>query len=292
MKKNVLVTGATGFIGPYVVNILLQLGFNVTATSTHAQKAASAPWFRSVNYIPLNLEQIDDSTNYFTYLNSPDILIHLAWEGLPNYKADFHLTQNLPRHQQFLKNLISNGLKDLTVVGTCFEYGMHNGQLEESLNPEPTNAYAKAKNELRIFLANLQKTNNLSFKWARLFYMYGAGQHPNSLLSQLETALQNGDEKFNMSGGEQLRDYLPVEQVAYILVRIASQQKVEGIINVASGSPVSVKQLVELYLKRTGQQIELNLGYYPYPDFEPMRFWGDITKLKTILHDEQSNSGI
>ena len=62
-------------------------------------------------------------------------------------------------------------------------------------------------------------------KWIRLFYMYGEGQNPNSLLSQLQTALQNGDQEFNMSGGEQERDYLPIEKVAEYIVTIALQNK-------------------------------------------------------------------
>ena len=74
--------------------------------------------------------------NYFNFLKSPS-LIHLAWEGLPNYKAAFHVEENLPRHFPFLKNLIKNGLKDLTVTGTCFEYGMQEGSLQEDMEVFP-----------------------------------------------------------------------------------------------------------------------------------------------------------
>ena len=79
-------------------------------------------------------------------------MIHLAWEGLPNYKADFHLTKNLPLQKALLTNLLQNGLKDLTVTGTCFEYGMKEGMLSEEMACEPANAYAIAKNELRLAL--------------------------------------------------------------------------------------------------------------------------------------------
>ena len=50
------------------------------------------------------------------------------------------------------------------------------------------------------------------------------------------------------------------------------------------GVPVTVKDFVVSYLQQQQKEIKLNLGYYPYPDYEPMRFWGDDKKLKTIFY--------
>ncbi len=280
--KKVLVTGATGFIGNYVIKALLQQQYEVVATSSNTEKAKSEPWFKQVKYIPFNLKDLDAGTNYLEYFDQPSTLIHLAWEGLPNYKAAFHMEENLPRHAAFLKNLVSHGLKDITVTGTCFEYGMQEGCLSENMVTKADNAYAKAKDLLRRQLQEFQLQTDFNFKWIRLFYMYGIGQSPNSLFSQLGKALENRDAVFNMSGGEQERDYLPVAQVAEDIVKIALQNKVTGIINCCSGIPVKVKEMVEVYLARKEMQIELNLGYYPYSDYEPMRFWGDNTKFKSI----------
>jgi nucleoside-diphosphate-sugar epimerase len=283
MQQKVLVTGATGFIGNYIVQQLLHKGFTVIATSSSEEKAKAAEWFSDVIYIPFNFNEFDNSINYFNFFQEPDLVIHLAWEGLPNYKDDFHLTKNLPLQKAFLQNLLQNGLKDLTVTGTCFEYGMKEGCLIETMECEPANFYAIAKNELRIELEKLTDTYNCSFKWARLFYMYGKGQSPKSLISQLDKALKKGDAIFNMSGGEQVRDFLSIEKVANYIVAIATQQKVEAVINCCSGQPITVKQFVNDYLQSKKETIQLNLGYYPYPDYEPMRFWGDDTKLKSII---------
>ena len=86
-----------------------------------------------------------------------------------------------------------------------------------------------------------------------------------------------------MSGGEQLRDYLPVEKVAEYIVKISMQDKIRGIINCCSGKPISIRKLVENYLSEKNASIELNMGYYEYPDYEPMAFWGDNKKLMKIL---------
>ena len=281
--KKVLVTGATGFIGNYVIKELLKYDIEIIATSSREEKAKQQSWFNDVKYVEFDFTHFDSLTNYFLYFNRPDILIHLAWGGLPNYKSSFHIEINLPRQKALLENLICNGLKNITITGTCLEYGLQQGSLSEDMPALPSNPYSIAKNELRKSIEQLQQLHKFSFKWVRLFYMYGKGQNLNSLLSQLDKALQNGDAAFNMSGGKQTRDYLPVEKVAEYIVKIALQTNVQGIINCCSGVPVTIKHFVEEHLKTVGKTITLNLGFYPYTDYEPMHFWGSIKKLNKAL---------
>ena len=282
--KKILVTGATGFIGNHVIASLLQHNCEVVATSSNGEKAKNAPWYKDVNYIPFNLEHVKDNVNYPAYFSYPQAMIHLAWEGLPNYKDPFHFEVNLPRHYTFLKNFVSYGLTDITVTGTCLEYGLQEGNLTESMETFPSNWYAIAKDTLRRRLQQLKKEESFDLKWIRLFYMFGSGQNMNSLLSQLDKALLNGEQEFNMSGGEQERDYLPVEKVAEYIAQIALQNNVTGIINCCSGVTITVKAFVENYLSKINRHIKLNLGYYPYTDYEPMSFWGDNKKLKAIIN--------
>lgn len=128
----------------------------------------------------------------------------------------------------------------------------------------------------------MQQKNNFILQWVRVFYLYGRGQNAKALLAQLEQAVQRGDTVFNMSGGEQERDYLKVEEVAAILMKIGLQERVTGIINCCSGRPITVKQLVADYIQSHGYTIKMNLGYYPYPAHEPMSFWGDRGKLEGL----------
>ena len=279
----VLVTGATGFIGNHVVQYLLANNHEVVATSSNEEKAKDFSWFNRVKYLPLNLIQLDQAVNYFQYFSSPDIIIHLAWEGLPNYVSLFHFEENLPRHYLFLKNLVLNGAKDITVTGTCFEYGMQEGELSETMPALPSNSYAIAKDTLRKFLEQLQLKNSFNLKWARLFYMYGPGQNPQSIFSQLQKAIDTKETVFNMSAGDQLRDYLSVEKIAEYIVRIALQNIEKGIINCCCGIPIKVSDLVEEYLQQQNKTIQLNKGFYPYSKNEPMNFWGNGEKLRRIF---------
>jgi nucleoside-diphosphate-sugar epimerase len=287
--KKILVTGATGFIGRHIIQQMADwktADLQVIASSGDASKAKPFTSMKNVQYIPCDLRQLDISKNYFDFFQRPDVMIHLAWEGLPNYRDYFHVNDNLPRHYSFLKNMIENGMKDLTVIGTCLEYGMREGELNEEMTSLPDLPYANAKDQLRRSVEKLKASYDFSFKWLRLFYLYGGGQNSKSLFSQLDRAITNHDATFNMSSGEQVRDYLPVEQAAQYIIKIALQHRVTGIINCCSGKPMTVRQLVENYLKKKNTAVKLNLGYYPYPDYEPMKFWGDTNKLKKALNHD------
>jgi dTDP-6-deoxy-L-talose 4-dehydrogenase (NAD+) len=216
-------------------------------------------------------------------LSNPDLVIHLAWSGLPHYYNWQHFTTNLQVSFQFISNLARGGLKDITVSGTCLEYGFREGRLSEDLPAEPANPYAIAKDSLRRALEHLAREHDLTYKWLRLFYMYGEGQKPNAIIPQLEAALQRRDSVFNMSGGEQVRDYLPVTVVAANICMVALQQEVTGIINCCSGTGTMVKDLVAAHLQKSGRDVKLNLGHYPYPVHEPFQFWGDDSKLKQAV---------
>jgi dTDP-6-deoxy-L-talose 4-dehydrogenase (NAD+) len=219
----------------------------------------------------------------FELISQPDVLIHLAWGRLPNYKSLHHFEEELPAQYRFLKALVESGLKSLLVTGTCFEYGMRSGQLREGCEARPENPYGFAKNALRRQLEYLQQVRPFNLTWTRLFYLYGEGQAENSLLPQLKRAVERGDRVFNMSGGEQLRDYLPVAEVVKYLVSLAITARDNGVVNVCSGTPISVRKLVEGWIKDNGWSIDLHLGHYPYPEYEPMAFWGDRNKLNRCL---------
>lgn len=281
---NILVTGATGFIGRHLIPILLARDHSVTIVARNAQRAMAARWFDRVRFEQCDIHvPIGKPCERF---GMPDAMIHLAWPGLPNYKSPVHTEQTLPADCRFLESMLEGGLSQLLVAGTCFEYGMQTGCLAETLQARPTNPYGQAKDALRLFLEDLRLRNDFVLQWARLFYIHGEGQNPNSLIAQLDRAIDNGEQVFNMSGGEQLRDYLPVEEVAYRLALLVEQPGCTGVVNVCSGHPISVLDLVRQHVHRRSAEIQLNRGYYPYPDHEPMRFWGDPAKFEKAIREK------
>ena len=213
----------------------------------------------------------------------PDGLIHLAWGGLPNYASPHHVEVEGPAHYRFLDAMVAGGLPHVLVAGTCFEYGMQTGRLSEDTPAAPTNAYALAKDRLRRDLHSLQRERPFALTWARLFYLHGDGQATNSLWPLLQAAVARGDTEFPMSGGAQLRDYLPVSAAAAAIVGLALRCADDGIVNVCSGQPVTVRSLVEGWIGEHRWTIAPKLGQFPYSLHEPMAFWGDRSKLDRCL---------
>ena len=277
----IAVTGASGFIGRHTVAALLARGHRVTVGGRNAEKFSDFIWRDRVTVVEGDLYA--QPANWLRRVGEQDAMIDLAWSGLPNYKELFHFERNLNASYEFLKATVESGISRVLVAGTCFEYGLRSGVLSEDLPTDPRNSYALAKDTLRKFLQNFQEKQAFDFKWARLFYMYGPGQNPTSLLAQLDKAIDSGATYFDMSPGEQLRDYLPVSTVADYLVRLVEQSKIGGVINCCSGNPISVRGLVEKHLAERDAKIILRLGKFGYSSFEPMAFWGDRRKLDTAL---------
>jgi nucleoside-diphosphate-sugar epimerase len=276
----VAVTGASGFIGRRVVNELTQRpGLEIVATS---RKRPVAGWPAGVLHADLDLAEVSPA-EAFDRLGRPDAVIHLAWQGLPNYKALHHFEEHLTLQYRFLSALVRSGLRSLTCAGTCFEYGMRSGALSEDMATDPQNPYGFAKDVLHRELEFLRSHHPFDLTWARLFYMYGEGQPATSLFTQFNAAGERGDAAFRMSGGEQLRDFLPACEVAQFLVALSLDVPGAGTVNICSGKPVSVRSLVERWKEERRWSILLELGHYPYPDYEPMAFWGSADRLRQLL---------
>jgi nucleoside-diphosphate-sugar epimerase len=275
----VAITGASGFVGRHVVAELEKRSLSPTAI---VRAGSPVPAFLGKHPI-VRIDVNNAPPNAFDLMGKPDVLIHLAWGGLPNYKSLHHVEQELPTQDRFLTGLVTSGLENLVVAGTCFEYGMLSGALSEDIETQPANPYGLAKDTLRRRLESLKRETSFALTWTRLFYLYGDGQAESSLLPKLRQAVERGDRAFNMSGGDQLRDYLPVGEAANCIVSLAMGKRDNGVVNICSGTPISVRELVQGWITANNWSIDLNLGYYPYPDYEPMAFWGDRKKLNRCL---------
>jgi dTDP-6-deoxy-L-talose 4-dehydrogenase (NAD+) len=277
----VAVSGATGFVGRHVVAALERAGATPTLWLGPESELPDRWRQHRVARIDVHAPPADA----FAQLGAPDALVHLAWQGLPNYGSLHHFEHEGPAHYAVLKALVEQGLGALVVAGTCFEYGMQSGPLDEAKPALPANAYALTKDTLRRELEQLQRNRSFAFTWARLFYLHGEGQAETALWPQLRRAAESGAATFPMSGGEQLRDYLPVEQAASNLAALALQRHGHGVVNVCSGAPIAVRTLVERWIAEHSWSIRPELGRYPYSAHEPMAFWGDATKLRRCLEE-------
>lgn len=281
----IAVTGASGFIGRSVARELERRGVAATLISRSRVLDDVAGRSRLVQ-----LDMADESVldGLYDKLGSPRTLIHLAWGGLPNYESNRHFEVELPNQYRFLDALLTQGLKRVVVAGTCLEYGNASGALREDAAPAPQTPYGFAKDSLRQMLEFRQKAKPFELTWGRLFYLFGDGQSPKSLYSQLQAAVAAGEMSFPMSRGEQLRDFSDVSDVARMLIALGLSSQDHGIVNVCSGAPRSVRSIVEGWIRENNWTIAPDLGRYPYPAYEPLAFWGDASKLQQIIGSEHA----
>jgi nucleoside-diphosphate-sugar epimerase len=274
----VAITGASGFLGSYVLRNLQERDIDIVDV-----RRSPAPCQPSHPRTTVVQASLADAFGAFEAMGRPDLLIHLAWGGLPAYQNVRHVDEELPAQRAFLDACVRDGLRRLAVAGTCFEYGLQDGELAEDAALHPATQYGIAKQQLHETLASLVSCGLVDLDWARFFYLFGPGQAPGSLYSQLMSAIEEGRDVFDMSGGEQLRDFLPVNEAARLFVDLALAPGGAGPVNICSGKPVSVATLVDRWVAEHGARITLNKGYFPYSSYEPMAFWGSRTKLDAII---------
>jgi len=230
-----------------------------------------------------NFFDLYDKKSWGNLLSSnPKKVILLSWPNLPNYNEKFHLTKNLISYIDLVEKLIDNGVEKLVFAGTCYEYGLQNGKLKENHPTEPMNLYAISKDCLRRTIKNMCERVNVKWCWLRIFYPYGDGQNPNSLIPSLEKSIKEKKEFFEMSSGTQIRDFIKVENVAQQLMSLAISTKSNGVYNGCSGNPKTLYEIVEKKIKDANSKIKIKTGVYPDREDEPKAFWGDKDKINNL----------
>lgn len=276
--KKILITGGTGFIGR---NILSELSKSkkYIIFSTYRKKKIR---IKNVNWIKIKTLKSDKFKD-----ESFDVLLDLAWYDLDNYNSLSHINSQVHEHLALCKNLLkSNNNMSLYIIGTSLEYGFREGKLNEKFIPRPHVNYSKGKNMYRKNLIKIKKKVNFKLTWLRPFYIYGDNQQKRTLYSQFKRAVKKKHKKFKMSKGDQKRDYLDVRKVAKILINLINKNTEFGIVNICSGKPVRIIDLVESWKKNLNSKIILERGLLSIPKHEPYFFYGDNKKLKMIINEK------
>ena len=273
----IAVTGGSGFIGKNLLKILVNNKKN-KIINLYRKKKFNHTRVKNIKFdISKKIKK-----NFYIDIGAPEYLIHLAWENLDNYDSKFH-KKTLKQNIIFFKKFLKTPIKKIFVMGTCFEYGIRNGELKENFKTNPYNNYSASKDKLRKILFNNFKNKKTIILWGRLFYIFGKGQNSRTLYGQISTTIKKRKKFFNMSIGDQKRDYLKITDLVNIITNILKKSNKSEVINICSGKPVSLKILVNNWLRKKKYKLKINYGYYNYSKNEAKNFWGNTDKLKRIL---------
>ena len=268
------------------IHLLGSEGFIGRAIQREAGAQDLHCWSHSQSDSRYHFNLLDSSSWSELLKHEPTTVVFLSWPGLPNYQASFHLKRNLPASIELIEQLINAGTKRLVTAGTCYEYGLQNGPLKTSQKTDPINPYAIAKDSLRRTIANLCDSANVTWSWLRIFYPYGIGQNPNSLLPSLQRAIEERMPTFSMSSGRQIRDFVSVEILARQILLLSLHPQACGIYNGGSGYGRSLREIVESRIRELGGKITLDCGAYPDRVDEPLAFWADMSRMKALEQNQ------
>lgn len=277
----VFVTGASGFIGAHVMEKLISMKHQVAVLVTpYNPMTRLKPLQNKFEIITATLEDttlLDKSIKAFR----PEACIHLAWYAEPEkYLNSEKNIQSLASSLSLFQTLIETGCKQIIAAGTCFEYDTNFGYLNENTPARPESLYAAAKLSCYLSGSQLAAKANTLFSWGRIFYPYGPQEDPKRLVTATITTLEKGI-PFPASAGEQIRDYIHVSDVATAFCTLM-EQKADGIFNISTGSPVSVRHLLEIIEKLMDLKDLINIGSLPYRKWEPPFICGNNARLRNL----------
>jgi nucleoside-diphosphate-sugar epimerase len=270
-----LVTGAGGYIGRQTLAPLARLGFEVHGLARHPPGLPGCRWHA--------LDLFDEGALAAALAAiRPSHLLHLAWTTEhgkfwtdPANEAWRAATGAL------VARFIAAGGERCVIAGSCTEYDWSGtAPLSEAHTPlRPATPYGQAKAATFRDVQAQAAAAGLSFAHARLFFSYGPFEQPGRLVPLIIRALLKGGPA-RLTAGTQVRDFLDVRDIGRCLACLLASE-VEGAVNVASGSGVSVAHIAGLLGGMIGRPDLIQLGAQPLPHEEPPAIVADIARLVT-----------
>jgi len=272
--KRVLVTGAAGFVGRHCLPILLAQGFVVHAADiiVPADRPDGVLWH------DVDLLNAQKAGELMAAIR-PTHLLHFAWYVEPgDYWTSPENLRWLESSLHLLRCFRAAGGERVVMAGTCMEYDLKSGFCSEFTTPlAPSSLYGTCKNALQNVLRDFARETNLSSAWGRIFFLYGPYENPQRLVSSVILNLTRNKMAL-CTHGDQIRDFLYVKDVASAFVSLLKSD-VKGPVNIASGRPKALKEIIWSIADRMGKSKLIRLGALPEKANEPPRIVGDTGRL-------------
>jgi nucleoside-diphosphate-sugar epimerase len=271
----IFVTGGTGFVGSHFVRQALAAGHAVRALRRSLISEPRISLSPQPQWLTKSLPEVvaEDFVDC-------EVLVHLAAHtpNVPYDTLENCLNWNLTVPLQMFRVAEGAGLKRFVVAGTCFEYGRAGERYDfipTDAPLEPTLSYPTSKAAASIAFIGFAAETGAQLSIHRIFQVFGEGESENRLWPSLRRAALAGED-MTMTPGEQIRDFVPVEQVASALLdactNMAVQPGVAAIVNVGTGQPQTVRQFAETWWAKWSATGKLHFGVHPYRDGEVMRY--------------------
>lgn len=278
---HIVITGGNGYIGRNLAKFLVNTEHKITLISRNNALKTDKLLLKNVKYLYFDI--FSNNSNMYEMLEKPDVLVHLAWESGFMHNESSHYN-NVIKHINFIENMLKGGLRNLAIAGTMHEIGYFVGEVDENTPANPQNLYGIAKNFLRQTTEILCKNYSATYQWFRFFYIYGDDIHNNSIFTKILRAYQENKKSFDLNSGELLYDFIHIDTLASQISSVISQTKVNGIINCCTGNPVSLKTMVNNFIKDNNLSITVEYNKFPIRPYDSRAIWGSNKKINLICN--------
>jgi nucleoside-diphosphate-sugar epimerase len=276
-KVEILIIGATGFLGYHLAKKCLKLKWNVTSFSLHKPKKKR--FLKKVKYFfgdisnRKKLKKIDKNFEYVV--------------NLGGYVDHINKKKTYLSHYIGCKNLVKifekKKIKSFLHIGSSSEYENNQSPHKENQTCNPKSIYGHAKNMATKYLIKKFKKNNFPSTVIRLYQVFGIKQDVNRIVPFIiQSCIE--DKSFPCSEGTQLRDFIEVEQVVNAFIKTIKSEKAKGeIINIGSGQPIKIKYLINKICKLI-KKGNPQFGKIKIRKDEKKIFYPNIKKAKKLIN--------
>lgn len=262
MKRLILLTGATGFVGRQVLRSLADHDISVRAVVREGKQdqLAGQP---AIEGVVATHDLFSENADWWAGVcQGIDAVIHVAWYAESGkYLQSAKNMDCLLGTLQLAKGAVEAGVRRFVGVGTCFEYDLADGRLSVDTPLRPLTPYAGAKAAAYMALSQWLPQQGVEFAWCRLFYLYGEGEDERRFVPYLRGRLAAG-EPAELTSGNQIRDFLDVREAGRMITEIVLGNS-QGPVNICSGIPTTVRLLAERIADEYGRRDLLKFGVRP-----------------------------
>ena len=275
---NILVTGGNGFVGRHLLRELARTNHKI-ASITRQEMLDQA----SIKVITGDLGMFEEMREELIEFQ-PDVIIHLAWQGIPDYSqavSRFNLNLSI----EFLDFILDNTNCDKIISsGSCWEYGKKQGTCIETDLVNINTYFTWAKHSLNQYLLVKCAEKDIILNWFRFFYVYGPGQRQGSLIPTLIKSI-SASETPQINTPMNKNDFVYVEDIARLFTKAVEVNLPSGIYNLGSGYATSVYDICRIVEQQLlGNEAISNQVLNNGQQDEMVNFWAGMEKTERSLN--------
>ena len=287
-KKRVLITGASGFIGQFVLKEMLK-NEDIDFFAIDTRKIPNISIEKQKLISLLDKEKLMEIIKRY----KPNVIIHLAAIALVThdnvgeiYNVNVQGTENL---LEVTQEYCDKGTR-VILASTAGVYGNQKVEkYKEDLPYNPANNYSYSK-MITEYLGKRYK-DDLEIVTIRPFNIIGVGQSENFLIPKLVEHFANRKEKLSVGNISSFRDYVDVEYCAEVIMELVLREKIDfDILNICSGIPTSGEMILQLLQEMTSFKPEIEISKNFVRKNEVWRMIGDTTRLSEFMNGKKSQS--